>query len=992
MPNLISNKAILFDQYSRYKVCADLLVSEYTKDNTILDVGSGEECLLGRFLPNCKITYVDPLLSSHPNLANNQIPNDIFADELDSRLFDFVVSIDTLEHIPQEQRDSFINRLSKLSKKGIILAFPCSDAGDAVETDKWINKVYTAAFGRDNKWLIEHFRYGLPSLYKVLDKFRTLGWNTHVTQNGHTPWLRELLSFTLCALEVPSLQPTMWELSNYFIENLYEFDHQEPCYRQVIVAYRNEAPSFCSETPINHGLQTDVSRKWALIREKIILSSVNILFRDSKEVKKRLRMLDAIDNSSSQNKETFYYRLRDNTPFLKYTYKSFKTIKEQGFIEFTKKAIRIVRENASKVSGELRRTLLKFDTTSYLSSENANKYDILFFSVINWDFRFQRPQQIATRFARHGHRIFYISANLKRTATYTKRQIAENIYEIILPFKDDVTVYSTDIREGLEILITTFRSLIDHFSIKEFVAFVEFPLWYPIVKHLKDEYGAKIIFDCLDNFVGFNNVSAEVAQMESVLSNTSDYCITTSTVLYEKLAQKIDNVILIRNATEFDHFHNLPVNDRLKHINKPIIGYYGAIAEWFDTSVVEHIASQRPNWNIVLIGNTFGSDISMLKNYKNIHILGEKPYAELPEFLYWFDVCIIPFKANELTRSTDPVKFYEYISSGKPVVSSRLHGLSSYNELLYLSWDENEFLQNIEKALKENNENLKKARIESAKANDWETRFYEIKNCIKSTYPLVSIVILTFDNLKHTRLCIESIYSKTAYPNFELVVVDNGSSDETPNYLTALKQSHDNVRVILNKENLGFASANNIGIQESKGAYIILLNNDTIVTRGWINGLIRHFKDPQVGMVGPVTNNIGNEAKIIVDYTATAEETDSSKVERFSDRYTRKKHGGFFEIPRLAMFCVAIPRQTINKIGLLDEQFTIGMFEDDDYSLRINRAGLRLLCAEDVFIHHFGGASFNKLAPAKYQKIFNENRKKFEAKHNIKWKPHKYRS
>lgn len=983
----------MFDQYSRYRACADILENMCTNESTVLDVGSGEECLLGRFLPNLKITYVDPLLSLHPNRLNTQIPKDIFANELDCQLFDFVLSIDTLEHIPQEQRDSFINRLSKLARKGIVLAFPCSDVGDTVETDRWMNKVYTAAFGKDNKWLVEHFRYGLPSLYQVLEKLQALGWQTHVTQNGHTPWLRELLAFTLCALEVPSLQPIMWELSNYFNDNLYRFDHQEPCYRQIIVAFRDEVPDFCSEIPINHVLQSELSGKWELIREKIILSSAQILLSNSKEMKKRLKALDTIGSSNLLKKKTFYYRLRDNAPFLKYIYKSLKTIKEQGAREFVKKAVRTVRENAIKFSWEVRRSLLGFDMTSFPSLENTNKYDIIFFSVINWDFRFQRPQQIATRFARHGHRVFYVSANLRSSATYTTRRIAENIYEIILPFKNDVTVYNTDIREELEALITALRSLLEHFSIKEFIAFVEFPLWYPIVKHLKHEYGAKVIFDCLDEFLGFNNVSVEVGQMEGMLSNISDYCITTSMTLYERLSQQADNVILVRNATEFDHFHNLPVNDKLRNISKPIIGYYGAIAEWFDTSAIEHIASRRPDWSIVLIGNTFGSDIGRLRKYKNVHLLGEKPYAELPEFLYWFDVCIIPFKVNELTRSTDPVKFYEYISSGKPVVSSQLPGLLSYKELLYLSSDKKEFLKNIEKALKENDENLKKVRIESAKANDWEIRFYEIKNCIKSTYPLVSIVIVTFNNLEYTKLCIESIYSKTAYPNFELVVVDNASSDKTTDYLAALKQGHDNIKVILNKENLGFASANNIGIQESTGEYIILLNNDTIITRGWISGLIKYLiKDPEVGMVGPVTNNIGNEAKIIVDYKAKAEETDLSKVEHFSDRYTRKKRGVFFEIQRLAMFCVAISRQTIDKIGLLDERFSIGMFEDDDYALRVNKAGLKLLCAEDVFIHHFGGASFKKLHPAEYQRIFDENRKKYESKHNIKWKPHKNRS
>lgn len=89
---------------------------------------------------------------------------------------------------------------------------------------------------------------------------------------------------------------------------------------------------------------------------------------------------------------------------------------------------------------------------------------------------------------------------------------------------------------------------------------------------------------------------------------------------------------------------------------------------------------------------------------------------------------------------------------------------------------------------------------------------------------------------------------------------------------------------------------------------------------------------------------------------------------------------------------MALSRQTIDKVGLLDERFLIGMFEDDDYALRIRKAGFKILCAEDVFIHHSGEASFGKLSSAEYQRIFDENKKKYEYKHGIKWKSHKYRA
>jgi GT2 family glycosyltransferase len=91
------------------------------------------------------------------------------------------------------------------------------------------------------------------------------------------------------------------------------------------------------------------------------------------------------------------------------------------------------------------------------------------------------------------------------------------------------------------------------------------------------------------------------------------------------------------------------------------------------------------------------------------------------------------------------------------------------------------------------------------------------------------------------------------------------------------------------------------------------------------------------------------------------------------------------------MFCIALSRRVLDKVGLLDEQFSVGMFEDDDYALRVKKAGFKILCAEDVFIHHFGGASFGKLQSAEYERIFKENKKKYELKWGIEWEPHRYR-
>jgi GT2 family glycosyltransferase len=218
-----------------------------------------------------------------------------------------------------------------------------------------------------------------------------------------------------------------------------------------------------------------------------------------------------------------------------------------------------------------------------------------------------------------------------------------------------------------------------------------------------------------------------------------------------------------------------------------------------------------------------------------------------------------------------------------------------------------------------------------------------------------------------------------------VIVVDNASTDGTRDYLLELKNGHSNIKVILNEENLGFAKANNMGIRASGGEYIILLNNDTVVTRGWISELIKYFKDPLVGMVGPVTNSIGNEAKINVNYK------NLSEMEPFAESFTAKNRGKTFEISVLALYCAALSRKAIDKVGLLDEQFLVGMFEDDDYALRLKKEGFKMICAEDVFIHHFGGATLSRLQPNEYQRIFEENKRRYEQKWGIDWQPHKYR-
>jgi GT2 family glycosyltransferase len=251
----------------------------------------------------------------------------------------------------------------------------------------------------------------------------------------------------------------------------------------------------------------------------------------------------------------------------------------------------------------------------------------------------------------------------------------------------------------------------------------------------------------------------------------------------------------------------------------------------------------------------------------------------------------------------------------------------------------------------------------------------------------VSIVIVTFNGLVFTRLCLESLLANTDYPNYEVVVVDNGSSDGTPDYLDAVARARPNVRLLKNKDNLGFARANNQGLARATGDLLVLLNNDTVVTRGWLTRLSRHAVDPAIGLAGPVTNRTGNEAQIEVPYRTYGE------LVEFTGDYHRTRAPQCFDIRMVAMFCVALRREVYAAIGPLDERFEVGLFEDDDYAMRVRAAGYRVVCAEDVFVHHFGQASIGVLAGAgEYGKLFHANRRRWEQKWGIPWHPYQRRS
>src|SRR5262249_34180494 len=229
---------------------------------------------------------------------------------------------------------------------------------------------------------------------------------------------------------------------------------------------------------------------------------------------------------------------------------------------------------------------------------------------------------------------------------------------------------------------------------------------------------------------------------------------------------------------------------------------------------------------------------------------------------------------------------------------------------------------------------------------------------------LVSIIILCCNEVEATCRCLESIRRQTRKP-YELILIDNGSTDTTPGLLDEVRSWAEpaRVQVIRNTENRGYPAGVNQGLSAAKGEFLILLNNDTIVTSQWLEGLIRvSLVAGGAGLVGPVSNGAPPPQLVPLEFKELAE------LDAFAEQRKRQFARQAMEFPRLTGFCLLIRRDALRKIGsALDERYGIGFFEDDDLCLRARKAGLRLRIAPDVFIHHDGGRTFRSLgldAPA----------------------------
>jgi glycosyltransferase involved in cell wall biosynthesis len=237
-----------------------------------------------------------------------------------------------------------------------------------------------------------------------------------------------------------------------------------------------------------------------------------------------------------------------------------------------------------------------------------------------------------------------------------------------------------------------------------------------------------VIYHCVDEYAAFSDIPSEpMLELEEQLIRRSDLVITSAELLYQSKVKFNPRTVLVRHGVDHAHFRraldpNTIVPEDMAHLPRPIIGFFGLIADWVDLDLMAVVAKQFPEGSLVLLGKTT-TDVSALQSLPNVHFLGRKPYEQLPAYCKGFDVALMPFRINELTLNANPLKVREYLAAGLQVVSTAIPEVEVLG-LCRIGADQDSFVREVKAALEDPGPSA--ARSEAIRHESWEARLEEI--------------------------------------------------------------------------------------------------------------------------------------------------------------------------------------------------------------------------------------------------------------------------
>ena len=381
--------------------------------------------------------------------------------------------------------------------------------------------------------------------------------------------------------------------------------------------------------------------------------------------------------------------------------------------------------------------------------------DILCFSSTDWDGVWGSRQQVMLRLARRGYRALFVEQaagleHLWRYPALRRRkwrrwregvlQVAENVWIASLPPLLPGRYYHRGIN-GIN------QSLTVHWT-RRWLARLNFApdllwLYKPELGPLIDRFSETLsVYHCIDEFTAGTSGRrrAVIEQVERDLLRQVDVVFANSRPTFENKRALHDRTFRIPSGVDADHFaqaadESLAVHPAIMGKKRPCLGYIGNINERLDYDVLLNLAEQLLDYSLVFVGDTYpwtmdAPPLRRLAALPNVHFLGQFPFAELPSLVKGMDVCLLPYVADERAYFRSPLKLYEYLAAGKPVVSMVHPEAAEMAEVVYLAIDAAGFITAVSQALAQNNPARQAARMAAARQHDWDIRVDEMEKRI----------------------------------------------------------------------------------------------------------------------------------------------------------------------------------------------------------------------------------------------------------------------
>ncbi|WP_163929938.1 glycosyltransferase [Paraferrimonas sp. SM1919] len=368
---------------------------------------------------------------------------------------------------------------------------------------------------------------------------------------------------------------------------------------------------------------------------------------------------------------------------------------------------------------------------------------IFYFSLLDWYVTKQRPQHIAEGLSK------YYDVTYFNILPFSNKEMRPH------KLGDDIGLKSFNSNEGL--IVKRIRLLprgsffivkfINEFFLSFYFKYImkidnNDVLWFTHpsqVKYIPKSFNGITVYDCMDKYDQFTSDESIIKKNnydEINLVKVADVVFSSSKSLAKHLKGiGAKQVTVINNAATFDRF-NIDKAEVMApsdiNVNRKIVGYFGGVGSWFDVNLLINLASRLPDVDFLIIGPVSCVSIKeKCQSHTNIYFLGPKNFEELPSYLANFDVCILPFITNELIKYVDPVKVYEYLSSGKPVVVPKYDEIMKFADYLYVSENDDDFYEKVKLSLDEEGERLPKKRKEFSFNNTWVNRVEDIRLVIE---------------------------------------------------------------------------------------------------------------------------------------------------------------------------------------------------------------------------------------------------------------------